>query len=88
MRAGWLLAAIVVVAGCGVVEEKRQAYRASESIAPLRLPESLTPPANDYALMLPDLRSAAVAGPFDSRPPAPVDLPVEAAPRAKLEIRE
>lgn len=83
---GVLLAAALFASGCSVVDEKRQAYRASESSAPLQLPDALTPPATDNALVLPVLqgaRPAADAPPFDTRPPAPANLPVEAKPETR-----
>lgn len=81
-----LLVATLLASGCSVVDEKRQAYRASESSAPLQLPDTLTSPASDNALVLPllrDERPAADAPPFDTRPPAPANLPVEAKPETK-----
>jgi uncharacterized lipoprotein len=83
--AGALLLAALSISACSVVEEKRQAYRQSESIAPLQLPDSLTPPASADALTLPVLQSrpAAAAVPFDTRPPAPVNLPAEIKPEPK-----
>ncbi len=84
IRAGLLLlAAVLLASGCSAVEEKRQAYRASESIAPLRLPDSLTPPANHDALMLPELGSTADV-PFDARPPLPVNFPPAVKSETKL----
>lgn len=81
-----LTAAALLASGCSVVDEKRQAYRASESIAPLQVPDALTNPASDEALVLPVLqqpRPAASAPPFDTRPPAPTNLPVEVTPEVK-----
>lgn len=75
----------LLTAGCGAVEERRQAYRASESIEPLRIPAGLTAPASAEALPLPGLlsRPAADAPPFDTRPPAPANLPAESPPEPK-----
>jgi uncharacterized lipoprotein len=84
--AALLFFATFCLAGCSIVDEKRQAYRHSESIAPLQLPESLTPPESADALTLPVLqqsRPAADAQPFDTRPPAPANLPAEAKPELK-----
>jgi len=89
--AGALLLSALLVSGCSIVEEKRQAYRQSESIAPLQLPESLTSPASDDALMVPVLqqsRPATDAPPFDTRPPAPANPPPEVKPEVKPEPKE
>lgn len=90
-----VLVATLLATGCGVVEEKRQAYRASESIAPLQLPDSLDSPVSNEALLLPELqqsRLAADAPPFNTRPPAPANLPVEVkpapTPESKSETKE
>ncbi|MDZ4261285.1 MAG: hypothetical protein U1B30_03015 [Pseudomonadota bacterium] len=90
IRAGLLLLTIVLVAsGCGVAEQKRQAYLTSQSIAPLQLPDSLTPPVSDDALMLPELPPAtSAAAPFDSSPPEPANFPVEVKPEINSETRE
>ncbi len=87
IRAGLLLLTIILVAsGCGVVEQKRQAYLTSQSIAPLQLPDSLTSPASDNALMLPE--RSATAAPFDSRPPAPANFPAEVKPETNSGTKE
>ena len=86
-----LLSTALLLGGCSIVNEKRHAYRHSESIAPLQLPESLTPPSMGEALMLPVFQQqppAADAPPFDTRPPAPVNLPAEVKPGTKPESKE
>ena len=83
MRAGWLFLAVVLLAsGCSAVEEKRQAYRTSASLAPLQLPASLTPPTHRDALLLPEVAATAGA-PFDRRPPRPANFPPEVTSETK-----
>lgn len=74
-----LLCALMLLAGCSGVEEKRQAYRQSESIAPLKIPAPLNAPDSSNAFMLPELQSrpAPDAPPFNTRPPAATNLPID-----------
>ena len=81
-----LVTTALLATGCSAVKEKRQAYRSSESIAPLQVPDSLSRPSSDEALMLPEFqqpRPAADAPPFDTRPPEATNLPVEIKPEVK-----
>ena len=81
LKAGLLLA-VIFIAACSGAEEKRQVYRQSKPIAPLKVPAPLVVPSSDKALMLPiiapseQLKPLAEDEEFDPKPP--VDLPQEA----------
>jgi len=63
--------AAILLSACSGIEEKRQAYRQSESIAPLKVPPHLNRPQGQQVLMVPEVNKADLGDqPFDVSPPA------------------
>jgi uncharacterized lipoprotein len=73
LRRFTLLLVLFAMSACSGVEQKRQVYLQSESIAPLEIPEGLTTPQSNEALPLPQVNPLAEL--VDSTPP--VNLPDE-----------
>ncbi len=76
------LAVLISVAlsslGCSVAEEKRQLYRQSQIIEPLKIPAGLQQPRGDNMLSVPQV---VASEPIDVSPP--VNLPEELLPTPK-----
>lgn len=73
-RAVLLCSLVVLFSACSGVEEKRHAYKQSESLAPLKLPQGITLPHGSENLAVPEVDRSALGGePFVTRPP--IDLP-------------
>lgn len=73
------MAMLVLVAlsalGCSVAEEKRQLYRQSQAIAPLKMPAGLQQPQGEEMLAVPQVEAYETV---DITPP--VNLPEELSP--------
>lgn len=73
-----LVSVVLLSLGCSVAEEKRQLYRQSQIIEPLKIPAGLQQPQGEDMLAVPQV---AASEPVDVTPP--VNLPEDLLPTAK-----
>jgi len=73
-----LVSVALLSLGCSVAEEKRQLYRQSQIIEPLKIPAGLQQPQGRGLLPVPEV---VASEPVDVTPP--VNLPEELLPAAK-----
>ncbi len=73
-----LVSVVLLSLGCSVAEEKRQLYRQSQIIEPLKIPAGLQQPQGEDMLSVPQVVGSE---PVDVTPP--VNLPEALSPTAK-----
>jgi len=73
-----LVSVALLSLGCSVAEEKRQLYRQSQIIEPLKIPAGLQRPQGGDVLAVPEV---VASEPVDVTPP--VSLPEDLLPTAK-----